>query len=196
MSADSDSLRPHAYIVMVGEMMKVGKNCTRVAGSSRDRRQSLPPGLSQVNLNAAGIDVGASSHFVAVPEGRWEPPVRKFDAYTADLNRLADWLAKCGIKTVAMESTGVYWIPLFGVLEERGFKVILVYPRRMKNVPGRKTDVLDCQWLQQLHTFGLLSRAFRPVGEVRRLRSYLHSGPCWWNMRPTTYSTCIRLLPR
>ena len=154
-------------------MMKVGKNGTRSAGSTRDRRQSLPAGLSQVNLNAAGIDVGASSHFVAVPEDRWEPPVREFHAYTADLYRLADWLAECGIKTVAMESTGVYWIPLFGVLEERGFEVILVDPRRMKNVPGRKTDVQDCQWLQQLHTFGLLSGAFRPDGEVRRLRSYL-----------------------
>ncbi len=92
--------------------MKVGKNGTRSAGSTRDRRQSLPAGLSQVNLNAAGIDVGASSHFVAVPEDRWEPPVREFHAYTADLYRLADWLAECGIKTVAMESTGVYWIPL------------------------------------------------------------------------------------
>ena len=88
-------------------MMKVGKNGTRSAGSTRDRRQSLPAGLSQVNLNAAGIDVGASSHFVAVPEDRWEPPVREFHAYTADLYRLADWLAECGIKTVAMESTGV-----------------------------------------------------------------------------------------
>ena len=153
--------------------MSVRKNGAKRVGKTRDGQQSLPAGLSQVNLNAAGIDVGASSHFVAVPEDRWEPPVREFDAYTADLYRLADWLAECGINTVAMESTGVYWIPLFGVLEERGFEVMLVDPRRMKNVPGRKTDVLDCQWLQQLHTFGLLSGAFRPDGEVRRLRSYL-----------------------
>ena len=91
----------------------------------------------------------------------------------ADLYRLADWLAECGVETVVMESTGVYWIPLFGVLEERDFQVMLVDPRRIKNVPGRKTDVRDCQWLQQLHTYGLLSGAFRPGGDIRRLRSYL-----------------------
>ena len=135
--------------------------------------QRLPAELSRVNLNAAGIDVGASSHFVAVPADRWEQPVREFEAFTADLYRLADWLGECGVETVAMESTGVYWIPLFGVLEERGFDVMLVDPSRIKNVPGRKTDVLDCQWLQQLHTYGLLSGAFRPEDEIRRLRSYL-----------------------
>ena len=124
-------------------------------------------------LNAAGIDVGASSHFVAVPEDCADQPVREFEAFTADLYRLADWLAECEVDTVAMESTGVYWIPLFGVLEERGFRVMLVDPRRIKNVPGRKSDVLDCQWLQQLHTYGLLSAAFRPEGEVQQLRSYL-----------------------
>ena len=146
------------------------------AGSKRQARwetEGLPEALSRVNLNAAGIDVGASSHFVAVPEGRSEQPVREFQAYTSELYRLADWLLECGVETVAMESTGVYWIPLFGVLEERGLAVMLVDPRRIKNVPGRKTDVLDCQWLQQLHTYGLLSGAFRPEAEIRRLRSYL-----------------------
>ena len=137
------------------------------------RRQSSAKPLSQLNLNAAGIDVGASSHFVAVPADRAEPPVREFEAFTADLYRLADWLAQCRVETVVMESTGVYWIPLFGALEERGFQVMLVDPRRIKNVPGRKTDVLDCQWLQQLHTYGLLSGAFRPDADIRRLRSYL-----------------------
>ena len=117
--------------------------------------------------------MGASSHFVAVPAYRAEPQVREFAAYTADLYRLADWLADCEIESVVMESTGVYWIPLFGVLEDRGFAVMLVDPRRIKNVPGRKTDVLDCQWLQQLHTYGLLSGAFRPDGDIRRLRGYL-----------------------
>ena len=135
--------------------------------------ERLPAELSRVSLNAAGIDVGASSHFVAVPEDRWDQPVREFEAFTADLYRLADWLAECRVETVAMESTGVYWIPLFGVLEERGFEVMLVDPSRIKNVPGRKTDVLDCQWLQQLHTYGLLSGSFRPEGEIRCLRSYL-----------------------
>ncbi len=139
----------------------------------RDQTRDLPQELSRVNLNAAGIDVGASSHFVAVSEGRSERPVREFEAYTAELYRMADWLVECGVETVAMESTGVYWIPLFGVLEERGLEVLLVDPRRLKSVPGRKTDVQDCQWLQQLHTYGLLSGAFRPEAEIRSLRSYL-----------------------
>ena len=99
--------------------------------------------------------------------------MQEFGAFTADLYRLADWLTECGVQTVVMESTGVYWIPLFGVLEERGFQVMLVDPRRIKNVPGRKTGVVDCQWLQQLHTYGLLSGAFRPGGDIRRLRSYM-----------------------
>ena len=136
-------------------------------------RKSLPAELSRVNLSAAGVDVGAGSHFVAVPEGRCQQPVREFGSFTADLYRLADWLTECRVETVVMESTGVYWIPLFGVLEERGFEVMLVDPRRIKNVPGRKTDVLDCQSLQQLHTYGLLSGAFRPDENIRRLRSYL-----------------------
>ena len=155
------SLRRHAYAEMVEAMM------------SRRQSSAKPAGLSQLNLNAAGIDVGATSHYVAVPADRAEQPVQEFEAFTADLYRLADWLTECGVETVVMESTGVYWIPLFGVLEERGFQVMLVDPRRIKNVPGRKTDVLDCQWLQQLHTYGLLSGAFRPDGDIRRLRSYL-----------------------
>ena len=136
------------------------------------KSKAKPVELFQLNLKAAGVDVGATSHYVAVPDDG-EQPVREFEAFTADLYRLADWLAECGVETVAMESTGVYWIPLFGVLEERGFRVMLVDPRRIKNVPGRKTDVLDCQWLQRLHTYGLLSGAFRPDAEIRCLRSYL-----------------------
>ena len=129
------SLRRHACTAMVEAMM------------SRRQSGAKPEGLSQLNLNAAGIGVGATSHYMAVPAGQEEPPVREFEAFTADLYRLADWLAGCGVETVVMESTGVYWIPLFGVLEERGFQVMLVDPRRIKNVPGRKTGVLDCQWL-------------------------------------------------
>ena len=140
---------------------------------NRGKSGTKPAELSQLNLNSAGIDVGATSHFVAVPADRSEQPVQEFEAFTADLYRLADWLTECGVATVAMESTGVYWIPLFGVLEERGFQVMLVDPRRIKNVPGRKSDVVDCQWLQQLHTYGLLSGAFRPEEDIRRLRSYL-----------------------
>ena len=137
------------------------------------RRDPLPPQLEQVHLNAAGIDVGSESHFVAVPADRDEQPVRQFGAFTADLAALADWLTECGIETVALESTGVYWIALFEFLEGRGFQVLLVDPRRLKSVPGRKTDVVDCQWLQQLHTFGLLSGAFRPAEQVCVLRSYM-----------------------
>ena len=109
-----------------------------------DKRRHLPKELSQINLNAAGIDVGGS-HFAAVPQDRSERPVGEFAAYTADLYRLADWLMECRVRTVVMESTGVYWIPLFGVLEEQGLEVMLVDPRRIKYVPGRKTDILDCQ---------------------------------------------------
>ena len=153
--------------------MTANRRSRKAGEKATSGRERLPAELSQVNLNAAGIDVGASSHFVAVSADRAEPPVQEFAAFTADLYRLADWLGECDVATVVMESTGVYWIPLFGVLEERGFEVMLVDPRRIKNVSGRKTDVLDCQWLQQLHTYGLLSGAFRPEADVRRLRSYL-----------------------
>src|SRR5258708_2109327 len=141
--------------------------------SRKPRQGALPPQVQQVQFNAAGIDSGSEFHFVAVPPDRDEQPVRRFSAFTVGLIALADWLQQCGIDSVVMESTGVYWIPLFELLEQRGFQVLLVDPRRIKNVPGRKTDVVDCQWLQQLHTFGLLSGAFRPVEEVVVLRSYL-----------------------
>ncbi|MEQ1531811.1 MAG: transposase, partial [Methylococcales bacterium] len=121
--------------------------------------------------NAAGIDIGASSHYVAVPADRDDRPIREFPSFTEDLHALADWLAACGVDTVAMESTGVYWIPLFELLESRGFTVYLVNARHVKSVPGRKSDVLDCQWLQQLMTFGLLSGAFRPHGDFCALRT-------------------------
>ena len=134
---------------------------------------SLPAELKQVNVNAAGIDVGATMHFVCVPQGRDPQPVRSFGAFTADLEAIADWLRACGVTTVAMEATGVYWIPLFELLERRGFEVKLVEPSRLKHVPGRKSDVLDCQWIQQLHTFGLLCGSFRPDDQICTLRSYV-----------------------
>lgn len=133
----------------------------------------LPAELRQVNLNAAGIDIGDGVHFVAIPEGRDAQSVRAFGSFTDDLEALADWLEHCRIDTVAMEATGVYWIPLFELLERRGFEVKLVEPSRLKNVPGRKTDVLDCQWIQQLHTFGLLRGSFRPEDQICELRSYM-----------------------
>ncbi|MEE4238488.1 MAG: IS110 family transposase [Anderseniella sp.] len=126
-----------------------------------------------INLNAAGIDVGSRSHYVAVAPDRDPQPVQEFSTFTADLERLADWLQRCGITTVAMESTGVYWIPLFELLESRGFEVKLVNSHHVKNVPGRKTDVLDCQWIQQLHTFGLLSGSFRPDDAICVLRAHM-----------------------
>jgi len=142
----------------------------------RKRRINLASAKSRAALsithpNAAGIDVGSASHFVAVPLERDDEPVREFPSFTAELNRLADWLDACNVDTVAMESTGVYWIPLYELLEARGFKVMLVNARHVKNVSGRKSDVLDCQWLQQLMTYGLLSGAFRPAEAVCVLRA-------------------------
>jgi transposase len=125
-----------------------------------------------INNDAAGIDIGSEEHWVAVPEDRDENPVRPFGCFTADLHAMASWLKECGVTTVAMESTGVYWIPPFQVLEEHGLEVKLVNARHVKNVPGRKSDVSDCQWLQRLHTYGLLSGSFRPDDQICVLRSY------------------------
>lgn len=129
--------------------------------------------LKQINLDAAGLDIGASEIYACVPEGRGEQNVRAFPTFTTDLNDLADWLAKCGVKTVAMESTGVYWIPIFEILESRGFDVNLINARQIKNVPGKKTDILDCQWIQQLHTYGLLRASFRPEEDMCALRALI-----------------------
>jgi transposase len=126
-----------------------------------------------MNFNAAGIDVGATEPWVAVPEDRDEAPVRRFGAFTADLYALADWLRQCQIETGVLESTGVYWIALFEVLEERGFDVKLVDAHYARQVPGRKTDVKDCQWRQELHTYGLLRGALRPEDQICVLRSSL-----------------------
>ena len=115
-----------------------------------------------LEANAAGIDIGAREVFVAVPPDRDEHPVRVFSTFTEDLEKLAQWLVSCGITTVAMESTGVYWIPLYDVVEKYGVKACLVDARGMKNVPGRRTDWHECQWLQFLHSVGLLRAAFRP----------------------------------
>ena len=129
--------------------------------------------LPVLNGDAAGIDLGAESHWVSVPQDRASESVRRFGCFTADLYAMASWLQQCGIKTVAMEATGVYWIPVFQVLETQGFEVKLVNARHVKTVPGRKSDVLDCQWLQQLHSYGLLAGSFRPDDQVCVLRSYI-----------------------
>jgi transposase len=137
------------------------------AGKGHPRRSNL----TLAHPDAAGIDVGAQVHYVAVPEGRAEPSVRSFGAYTAQLEELVQWLKGCGIKTVAMESTGVYWFALFQRLEAAGLEVLLIDARQVKHVPGRKSDVQDCQWLQQLHRYGLLRAAFRPEDAICRLRT-------------------------
>ena len=134
---------------------------------------SGPSLLERLTPNAAGIDCGAAEHYVAVPADRDAAPVRSFKSFTTDLHRLADWLLACGVTTVAMESTGVYWIPLYEILEARGLDVMLVNAQHVKNVPGRKSDVVDCQWLQQLHSVGLLRGSFRPTAAIAALRAYL-----------------------
>lgn len=126
--------------------------------------------LEQINPNAAGVDIGAEEVWVAVPPERDAESVRCFATFTADLGRLADWLKACGVDLVAMEATGVYWIPLFDLLEARGFRVYLVNARHLKNVSGRKSDILDCQWIQQLLTYGLLRPSFRPPDQILAIR--------------------------
>jgi transposase len=133
----------------------------------------LTAGLEPLNLHAAGIDVGSAEHYVAVPVGRDPHPVQTFGSFTADLHRMAQWLKTCRIETVVMQATGVYWIGLYEVLESYGFQVQVVNARYTKTLPGRKTDVQECQWLQKLHTFGLLNKSFRPPEEIRALRCYL-----------------------
>jgi transposase len=127
--------------------------------------------LSQINDHAAGLDIGAAEIYACVPADRDEAFVRAFKTFTPDLCALADWLSACRIETVAMESTGVYWIPIYELLESRGFEVYLVNARHLKNVSGKKTDILDCQWIQQLHTYGLLQASFRPPEQICALRA-------------------------
>ena len=145
---------------------------------SRNRKNkktkiTIDSSLPMVNPDAAGIDIGHREHWCAVPANRCSNPVQPFGTFTEDLEKLANWLKSCGIKTVAMESTGVYWIAAFQILERRGFEVRLVNARQIKNVSGRKSDVLDCQWIQRLHSFGLLNASFRPEDQMCVLRSYL-----------------------
>jgi transposase len=135
--------------------------------SKQNRVSTLPV----IDPNAAGIDIGATEVFVAIPADRDPKPVRCFKTFTVDLEKLADWLQQCGIRTVAMESTGVYWIPLFQILENRKLEVRLVNAHHVRNVPGRKTDVADCQWIQHLHSVGLLRGSFRPDDEICAIRS-------------------------
>jgi transposase len=141
---------------------------------AKSKRPRPERDISPVHPNAAAIDIGARMHVAAVPLDRDNSePVRTFGTYTGDLQRLADWFERCGVRTVAMESTGVYWIPAYEILEQRGFEVMVVNARDSKHVPGRKTDVSDAQWLRRLHEYGLLRASFRPKGELAALRAYL-----------------------
>lgn len=140
---------------------------------AKPKRSRAQRDISVTHPNAAAIDIGARMHVAAVRPDRDTEPVRSFGTFTGDLQRLADWLERCGVRTVAMESTGVYWIPVFEILDQRGFEVILVNARDAKHVPGRKTDVSDAQWLQRLHEYGLLRASFQPKGLVATLRAYM-----------------------
>ncbi len=151
----------------------MAKRRKKIVIEGKPGTEGMPEHLQHINVYAAGIDVGSDRHMVAVPEGRDASPVREFGAFTEDLQEMGRWLVKCGVKTVAMESTGVYWIPVFEMLEREGLEVKLVDARSVKNVSGRKSDVLDCQWIQQLHTYGLLAGAFRPGDEICVIRGYI-----------------------
>ena len=175
--------------------MTTGKKLWRSRKERKEwakRLQSEDPGLEVVHPHAAGVDVGNEAHYVAVSPSRDPQPVRRFECFTADLHRLAEWLKICKVKTVAMQSTGVYWIPLYEILEERGFEVYLVNARHTKNLPGRKSDVQESQWLLKLHTYGLLNNSFQPPAEIRVLRTY-------WRQRGEQVrgaATCIQRMQK
>jgi transposase len=167
-------IRRVSFIARLGHCPQRKGVAMKKKGSGKRKALQTPP---QVEDNAAGIDVGAREMFVAVPPDRDAEPVRVYRTFTCELNEIAEWLLACGIKTVAMESTGVYWIPLYQILADREIKVCLVNARHMRNVPGRRTDWYECQWLQYLHSVGLLRSAFRPEQEVCAIRSVMrHRG--------------------
>src|SRR5262245_2225758 len=167
----------------------------RTSGLNRKQRKELArrlrsddPGLEVMHPHAAGIDVGNSAHYVAVRPDRDSDSVRRFDCFTADLHRLADWLQQCGVTTVAMQSTGVYWIPLYEILDARGLEVYLVNARHTKNLPGRKSAVQESQWLLKRHTYSLRRNSFPPAAAIRVIRTY-------WRQRGDhvrAISTCIQ----
>jgi transposase len=157
-------------------MAKVHKSRSKSRATQNHRAKLKPPdctlGLQIVHPKAAGIDVGNEEHWVAVPSDLDPAPVRSFGCFTQDLQEMANWLVKCGIETVAMQSTGVYWIALYDILAERGIEVFLVNAQDTKNLPGRKTDIQECQWLLKLHASGLLRNSFRPEEEILVMRTY------------------------
>lgn len=154
------------------ERLRSGRKLNRKQRKEvQQRLNASDPGLEIVNRDAAGIDVGNQSHYVAVPPGRDPRPVREFGSWTAALEEMAGWLKSCGIRTVVLQSTGVYWIAVYGILQSHGLEVNLVDARGTKNVPGRKTDVQECQWLLKLHTYGLLRSCFLPSPQIHGVRT-------------------------
>src|ERR1700684_4203821 len=171
----------------MGEMM-------RKRGQSKCKRADKPKvdwkALEVVHPHAAGIDIGGSEHWVAISPERDEEPVRRFDCFTADVEQMADWLVERGVRSVAMQSTGVYWMPVFEILQQHGLEVFLVNARHTKNLPGRKSDVQECQWLLKLHAFGLLNNSFQPTNEIRIARTlWRHRG----NLMTETASAIQRM---
>ena len=152
------------------ERLQRGKLNRKQCKELERRLQSPDPGLEIIHRNAAGIDVGSGSHFVAVPPDRDAQPIREFGSWTAALHEMAAWLKACRIDTVAIQATGVYWVVLCDVLEAAGLKVWVVNAQGTKNLPGRKSDVQECEWLRKLHTYGLLRNSYRPPEEIRGLR--------------------------
>ena len=150
-------------------MKQIGRN--QKSQKKSNKRQE--PELKVINPHTAGIDIGSREHWVCVPRAATESNVRCFGCSTPELLALANWLSECGVTSIALESTGVEWIPLFHILSQHNFQVCLVNAHNVKTVPGRKSDVQDCQWLQQLHSYGLLAPSFIPEGEITVLRSYL-----------------------
>lgn len=177
------------------ELAIVGKRCKWHEMNRKQRREMMRKLHSEdlsmeiIHPDAAGIDIGNESHYVAVSQKRDSQPVRRFGCTTAELRVMAYWLKQCGIRTVAMQSTGVYWIAVFDILEEAGFEVYLVNARETKNLPGRKSDVQESQWLLKLHTYGLLRNSFRPVQEIRTMRTY-------WRQRNDLVRTASRHIQR
>jgi transposase len=174
-------------------MSRTGRSTSRRGGKqerpAKLKSQDRTLGLEVVHPRAAGIDVGNEEHWVAVPPSVDGEPVRRFGCFTADLIRLAEWLLECGIETVAMQSTGVYWIPLYDVLEERGIRVFLVNAQDTRNLPGRKSDIQECQWLLKLHVYGLLKNSFRPPEEICVMRTF-------WRQRQQQVAEAARCIQR
>ena len=171
------------------------KRCKWHEMNRKERRETIRKlqsedlSLEVIHPDAPGIDIGNESHYLAVPQKRDSQPVRRFGCTTAELRAMADWLKQCEIRTVAMQSTGVYWIAVFDILEEAGFEVYLVNARETKNLPGRKSDVQESRWVMKLHTYGLLRNSFRPAQEIRTMRTY-------WRQRNDLVRSACRHIQR